>query len=315
MRLATVLIAALLSQGRALAQPAPVLLIEGADALAAARTRVERVDPRTLSTIVRVVGLDAPGPPVRVVLAEDGSEWARQVPPWAAGFAVGEADLVVLFASRSPVYPHDTLEDVLRHEIAHVLISRAAEGHPVARWFHEGLAVAVERPWDLEDRARLASAVLFGPRLGLTAIDALFAEDEAAQRRAYLLSTALVRHLMRAHGGDAPARVLREVARGRGFDLAVASVTGESLPGFEAGFWRSQRTWTTWVPFIASSTVLWLGVIALAALAVRRRRQRSRKVREGWATEEALREKDEPRPGHVDAEPEAAQTSRLGPRT
>ena len=117
---------------------------------------------------------------MRVVLAEDGSEWARQVPPWAAGFAIGEAGLVVLFPSRSPLYPHDTLEDVLRHEVAHVLISRAAAGHPVPRWFHEGLAVAVERPWDLEDRTRLASALLFGPRLGLMEIDAHFAGDEAA---------------------------------------------------------------------------------------------------------------------------------------
>src|SRR5262245_47117526 len=124
---------------------------------------------------------------MRVVLAGDTSEWARQVPPWAAGFAVGEAGLIVLFPSRSPVYPHDTLEDVLRHEVAHVLISRAAEGHAVPRWFHEGMAVAVERPWDLEDRTRLASALLFGPRIGVAAIDALFLGDEGSQQRAYVL--------------------------------------------------------------------------------------------------------------------------------
>ena len=298
MRLALVLIVALLTGGRALAQSPPELLIEAPTPLAAARTRLERLDRRPLSSIVRAVGLDAPGPPVRVVLAEDGSEWARQVPPWAAGFAIGEAGLVVLFPSRSPLYPHDTLEDVLRHEVAHVLISRAAAGHPVPRWFHEGLAVAVERPWDLEDRTRLASALLFGPRLGLMEIDAHFAGDEAAQQRAYVLSTALVRHLMREYGGDAPGRVLREAARGRSFDLAVASLTAQSLPRFEEEFWRGQRTWTIWLPLIVSSTALWLGVIALAALAVRRRRQRSRQIRERWANEENVQWEE---PGEVAA--------------
>lgn len=286
MRVALALLIGLLTTGGARAQPAPVLNIEGPAPLGPARTRVERVDPASLSTIVGIVGLDAPGAPIRVVLAEEASDWARQVPAWAAGFAIGEAGLVVLFPSRSPSYPHDTLEDVLRHEVAHVLIARAAGAQPVPRWFHEGLAVAVERPWDLEDRARLASALLFGPRLDLSAIDALFASSETAQRRAYLLSTALVQHLMREHGADAPARLLRDVGGGRSFDQAMVSVTARSVPRFEAEFWQSQRTWTTWVPFIASSTVLWLGVLGLAVLARRRRRQRSQQLRAGWASED-----------------------------
>lgn len=285
MRLAAALLTGLLISASGWAQSPPSLVIESPPELAAARARLEAFDSSPLSSIVRLVGLRSPGPPIRVVLAADDSEWARQVPPFAAGFAVGEAGLVVLFPSRSPVYPHDTLEDVLRHEIAHVLISRAANGQPVPRWFHEGLAVAVERPWDLEEGTRLASALVFGPRIGVTAIDELFLGGEGAQRRAYLLSTALVRHLLREQGSDAPARVLQEAARGRSFEFALASVTAQSLPVFEESFWRSQRTWTTWVPLIASSTVLWLCVIAIASLAVRRRRQRSRQIRERWERE------------------------------
>jgi MYXO-CTERM domain-containing protein len=286
MRPAAALLLGLLMSASAWAQSPPSLSIEGPPELAPASRRLEAFDLRPLSTIVRLVGLQSPGPPMRVVLTGDASEWARQVPPWAAGFAVGDRSLIVLFPARSPVYPHDTLEDVLRHEVAHVLISRAAEGHAVPRWFHEGLAVAVERPWDLEDRTRLVSTLLFGPRLGVTAIDALFLGDEGSQQRAYVLSAALVRHLIREHGSDAPARALREVARGRPFDIALASVTAQALPRFEDGFWRSQRTWTTWVPLIASSGVLWLGVIGLGALAVRRRRQRSRQIRDAWARED-----------------------------
>ena len=287
MRSALALLVVLLTASAIRAQGPPSFLIEAPPELAAARRRLETFDPQPLATIVRVVGLSSPGSPMRVVLGRDDDEWARQVPQWTAGFAVGSAGLIVLFPSRSPVYPHDTLEDVLRHEVAHVLISRAADGHPVPRWFHEGLAVAVERPWQLEDRTRLASTLLFGPRLGLGAIDELFAGDQGAQQRAYSLSAALVRYLIHERGSDAPANILRELARVQVFDTALATVTGQSVRELEAAFWDSQRTWTTWVPLIASSTVVWLGVIGLAALAVRRRRQRSRQLRRHWDDEEA----------------------------
>jgi hypothetical protein len=287
MRLALVVLLLLLTASSIRAQAPPSFFIEAPPELAAERRRLDAFDAQTLATIGRVVGLSSPGPPMRVVLGRDDDEWARQVPPWTAGFAVGSASLIVLFPSRSPVYPHDTLEDVLRHEVAHVLISRAAGGRPVARWFHEGLAVAVERPWNLEDRTRLASALLFGPRLGLAAIDGLFAGDEGAQQRAYSLSAALVRYLMHEQGTDAPARILREVSRGQPFGTALAIVTGQPVLDLEAAFWRSQRAWTTWVPLIASSTAIWFGVIGLAVLAVRRRRHRSRQLRRRWDDEEA----------------------------
>jgi hypothetical protein len=224
---------------------------------------------------------------MRVVLADTRSDIARQVPSFVAGFAIGEQGLIVLFPARSPGYPHDTLEDVLRHEIAHVLISRAAGGHDVPRWFHEGLAVAVERPWDFEDRRRLASALVFGPRLSLAAIDELFAGGEAAQARAYSLSAAVVRHLMAVYGDNAPARVLQEIARGRPFDDALAAVTAVPLPRLEAQFWDAQRAWTTWIPLVASSTVVWLAVIGLGVLALRRIRNRSLRIRQRWAEDEA----------------------------
>ncbi len=286
-RAATGLLVFCLTTARVFAQTPPALVIDAPPDLASARDRLDSYDIRPLSAIVRLVGLDAPGPPIRVVLAAEGSDAARQVTPWTAGFAIGEAGLIVLFPSRSPTYPHDTLEDVLRHEVAHVLISRAALGRPVPRWFHEGLAVAVERPWGLRDRSRLASEILFGPRLTLREIDELFSGDQGAQSRGYSLAAAVLRDLMNEHGVAAPGAILRTLADGRSFDEAVARVAGRSILVVEAEFWNRQRTWTLWIPLITSTTVLWLGVMGLAAFAVRRRRQRSDELRRRWDLEEA----------------------------
>src|SRR5437762_9236278 len=152
----TVLCAALL----ALAVPSssapsavPQLTIEAPPELAGARARLQSFDPSRLRGVMQLLRMSDPGPAIRVVLASDTSDWAHQVPSSIAGFAVGNDNLVVLFPSRSPTYPQDSLEDVLHHEVAHVLISRAANGRPVPRWFDEGLAMAAERTWSLLDEA------------------------------------------------------------------------------------------------------------------------------------------------------------------
>lgn len=275
----------LLVTAPAWAQAPPTLSIYAPPDLAAARSRMAAFDPRPLAGIIRTVGLDAAGPPIDVVLAGEDSDAARSASPWTAGFAIGNAGLIVLFPSRSPVYPHDTLEDVLRHEVAHVLISRAAGGQPVPRWFHEGLAVAVERPWDLEDRSRLLWELVAGPRLTLREIDALFDGPPSAQSRAYSLAAAFVRDFIREHGAAAPAGILRLVRDGEHFDAAVTRVAGRPLGVLEDGFWDRQRVWTVWVPFVTSGNVLWLLVIVVAALAVWRRRRQSKEIRRRWDEE------------------------------
>lgn len=280
-------VAAVLPAG---AQAPPELAIMAPAELAAARSRLEGFNRLPLAGIVRTVGLAEPGPPIQVVLAGEESEAARSVGAWIAGYALSNAGLVVLFPARSPVYPHDTLEDVLRHEVSHVLIARAAGGRDVPRWFHEGLSVAVERPWDFEDRSRLAWELIAGPRLRLREIDAMFEAGQAAQSRAYTLSAAFVHDLIREHGATAPAAILRLVRDDVPFERAVVTVAGRTLNGVEDEFWNRQRVWTVWVPFFTSGDAFWLLVIGVATLAVLVRRRRRAENRRRWDDEERARD-------------------------
>jgi hypothetical protein len=269
--------------------PVPQLNIEAPpqDAeLAAARSRLESFDSTRLRGVMRLVGLDHPGPAIRVVLASETSEWAHEVPPSTAGFAVGEDSLVVLFPSRSPTYPYDSLEDVLHHEVAHVLIARAAVGKPLPRWFQEGLAMAAERTWGLEDQARLLQELTFVQPTPLDQVNALFAEDEGARVRAYTLSGAFVRDLIRQHGSSAPADLLARMAAGASFDDAFAQVIGHGVAEEEAAFWNRHRFWTRWGPFLTTADALWMIVTLLAVYAIFRRRQQRAALRRKWEEEE-----------------------------
>jgi hypothetical protein len=268
------------------APPSPLLRIEAPPELAAVRTRLESFDPKRLTDIEQLVGLTDPGPTIPVVLATESSDWARQVSPWVAGFALDAADLVVLFPARSPGYPHDTFEDVLRHEVAHVLIRRSSGRQPVPRWFNEGVAMTAEHGWRFEDQTQLLYQLVLGSRISLSELNRLFGGDRNDQTRAYALAGAFVRDVFQRHGSAVAGEILIRVRRGAAFEIAFADVTGRTPAGAEAEFWQGQRIWSTWVPLITSSATLWTAVTLLAILAIRRRRQKNAEIEKQWEEEE-----------------------------
>lgn len=264
----------------------PELEIQAPAEFGAVRTRLESLDRQRLQDVARLVGITGTWPAIRVVLAAENSDLASGIPPWISGYAVGEENLVVLFPARSPSYPSDTLEDVLRHEVAHVLLWRASGGRPVPRWFNEGLATAAEREQKFKDQTELLFQLVTGSRPELADLNRLFTGGQNDQNRAYALSGALVRSVLQQYGSTAGGEILSRVRSGALFEDAFRDVTGLPPENLAAEFWQRQRIWSTWVPIIGSSTTLWLGVTALALLAIYRRRRRNREIEERWAKEE-----------------------------
>ena len=264
----------------------PKLLIEGPAEFASIRKRLESMEPERFADIARLLGVTEEGPPIQVILANENSNFARSVSSWIAGFAVGESNLVVIFPARSPSYPSRTLDDVVRHEIAHVLIRRAAGGEPVPRWFNEGLSMVVERERRFADQTQLLYQLMSGSRTSLDQIDRLFSGGQNDQTRGYALAGAFVHDLLERYGSDSGAEILMRVRRGAAFNDAVRETTGATLGAMEAEFWKRQRIWTTWLPIIGSSTTLWLAVTFLALLAIYRRRRRNREIEERWEKED-----------------------------
>ena len=261
------------------------LRIEAPPGLAAERSRMESLDLKRMEDVIRLVGSKGTGPPIHIELVPGSSDMARSVAPWIAGFARQEN--VVIFPSRSPSYPDNTLDDVLRHEIAHVLIWRASSGRPIPRWFNEGLATAAERR-GFRDQTQLFLHLASGSSMSLRELDRLFEGGQADQTRAYLLSGALVQYLLSEHGETTGARILDLVGKGASFETAFTDVTGRSPATAEVEFWKRQRVWTTWIPILFSQEALWMAITLLAILAIHRRRKRNAERRRRWEEEEKL---------------------------
>jgi hypothetical protein len=264
----------------------PELVVVAPARLAQAAERVRGFDRSRLATAMELTGLDRPGPPIRVVLATETSPEARAMPYWVAGYARGAEGVVVLFPARAPTYPDDSLEGLLHHEVAHVLLTRATRGRQVPRWFNEGVATAAGHAWGFGDRTRFGLELLRGGRVPLDDLDRRFAGGGAEAASAYAVAGAFVRDLLRRHGPGVTGDILRRVGAGESFSRAFYGATGVTRFAAEASFWRRQTFWGRWVPFLTSSVALWIAVTALALWAFKRRRDRDLALAAAWEAEE-----------------------------
>jgi hypothetical protein len=264
----------------------PRLLIEAPPRFEPIAVRLRSLDPSRLAGVARLVGLTRTGPPIRVILAAEGSGPAVLVSPWVSGYAVSDRGLVVLMPQRVPRYPDSSIEDLLRHEVAHVLIARAAGHRPLPRWFHEGLAMIAGGSWGLDDRSRLTLALLADRPVSLAELEIRFGGGRGEVNRAYAVAGAFVRDLFERSGRQAASAILSGVARGLSFEEAFGAATGTSLAAAESAFWSRQTFWYRWVPVLTSSATVWMLVTLLALWAIRRRRARDAALRRGWEAEE-----------------------------
>ena len=285
---AVVLALAMLVAGavRPAAQPRlPVLEIDAPASLRTVAERVARFPLSGLADAMRLAGLTDPGPPIDVVLIAEDSELARGTPSWISGFADAERSLVVLFPGRTRLYPTDSLEALLQHEVAHVLFSRAARGRPIPRWFNEGLALAAERPVGFEDRSRVAWTRIRHGEISMADLERLFTGGPAATRRAYAVSSALVGDVLDRHGDAVAGRILAGLGRDRSFPRAFQEATGEPLEAAVDRFWR-RPVWIRWVAFAGQPFYQWMVITVLALCAIYAHRRRRAEQRRRWEEEE-----------------------------
>ncbi|HEX5718187.1 MAG TPA: hypothetical protein VF179_18645 [Thermoanaerobaculia bacterium] len=283
-----ILFFALLLPALAAAQRPPELIVQAPPSLERAAAKVRAVEPGRLLDAMRLVGLEDPGPPIQVLLGPEGSDLAM-VPPWVSGYAFSEEGVIVLLPARAPSYPDSSLEELLRHEVAHVLVARAAGGRPLPRWFHEGLAMIAGLSWGLDDRSQLTLTLVGDGEVSLERLEQEFRGGRGAAQGAYAIAGAFANDLLRRHGDDAAARVLAEVARGLSFEDAFQRATGTSLAEAERAFWKRQTLWYRWVPLLTSSVTLWLLITLLAIWAMGKRRARDAAQRRMWEEEEERR--------------------------
>jgi hypothetical protein len=258
------------------------IVVSAPSSLSSYADRIRRIDQAALRNALARAGLELPSE-VRVTLVPEADTAANAVPDWVVGLAWGSRDIVI-FPERVLSYPYDSLESVVRHEVAHLALNARAGDAPLPRWFHEGVATSVDSGWQTSARFQLLLAMLARP--DTAELTRLFvSQSESETKRAYLLSALLVHDLRERHGPAMPGAVVRRVASGMSFDDAFRAESGTTPDAAADAAWAGYRRWTAWVPAVTSPSAAWTLILVLAFVAFAAQRLRRARRRRLWDEE------------------------------
>ncbi|MGD8698010.1 MAG: peptidase MA family metallohydrolase [Gemmatimonadales bacterium] len=202
---------------------------------------------------------------------------APGVPDWSGGIAFPEGDRIVLptFAPRAGGLP---LPVVLRHELAHVALSRYL-GSGVPRWFHEGYAQLASGSWGAKNAWTLRLHIAAGRTPSLESLSLDFRTGRIAADQAYMLSYTAVEYLQRLGGSRGFARLLQAWTEAGDLDAAIRRTYGLTLGQFERMWRRDVARRFGWLLVLAQTAVYWtLLTIILLVMGYWKRRRDKRKL-------------------------------------
>ncbi len=230
---------------------------------------------------------------VRVVVARSPGEMATLAPPnapypdYAAGVAYPEIGLVLL--TNTPVHPNSAqdLNEVFRHELAHVALEDAVGGRPVPRWFNEGFAVLASGETSFMRMQSLFTATVSGNLLSLAQLERTFPSNESEANIAYAQAADVVRFLVKREERHRFRGLVSRLRDGETMDSALLNSYGEETATLESE-WRDEvsRRYTVY-PVLFSGSLIWAGTLGLFAVGWRKKKRKASATLARWTREEA----------------------------
>lgn len=209
-------------------------------------------------------------------------------PSYASGVAYSRLHLVLISMLAPRGGDATDLDQVFRHELAHVALEDAVGGHHVPVWFNEGLAIGLAGENTMDRQKVLGTASISGKLLPLAELDRSFPSDHFEVGIAYAESADFLMFLRKRSDQLRFASMLQRVREGQAFDRALADAYGSDLRKLEFQ-WRGEvdRRYSV-IPLLAGGGILWVGVIGALGWGYMKKRRRAKAILAKWAVEEAI---------------------------
>jgi hypothetical protein len=180
------------------------------------------------------------------------------------------------------------LDEVFRHELAHIALEDATLGQHVPAWFNEGLAVGFAGENGLDRQKVLGTATINGTLLPLADLDRGFPRNPSEVNIAYAESVDFLKFLQARTDRLRFAATIQRVREGQAFERAIADAYGSDLRKLEFQ-WRTEveRRYSV-IPLLAGGGILWVGVIGALGWGYAKKRRRATAILARWAEEEAI---------------------------
>ncbi len=230
---------------------------------------IVRVAP-TVADMARLAPVDAPPP------------------EWASGVSYNGMHFVLLSMLAPRGAEAVNLDEVFRHELAHVALEDAVQGKHVPLWFNEGLAIYLSNEQSLERTKILWNATLSGTLIPLSDIDRSYPREHAGVNIVYAESADFMRYLLRKSDRMRFAALIDRVREGEPFERAAAEAYGADLRRLEFEWRGDLEHRFSIIPVLTGGGLIWVLVIGALVAAYVRRRRRTKAILARWEREEAI---------------------------
>ena len=287
-----IVILALGTSSTSLAQNLDIFKIEAPDAELFERTRRTLIPAK--AELAELLGQELTDT-IRVYIAPTRHDFDTAtyggIPDWGVGVAIPSKNFISVL---SPVKEQFDLpfEEVLRHELAHIALSKRVNGFRIPRFMDEGFAMMFAHQWGFGDDIIIAKAQLTGSLLTLAEIDWVNMLNSDEARIAYAQSYQGVKLIFDQFGAETFRDLLDGFAEGKPRDLVFREVLGANFDDFDKIFAKYVSENYHWLMIFTDPIFLWIGaalIIIIGYLLIRRRKKDYYKK---WEEEEKLESTD-----------------------
>ena len=233
---------------------------------------------------------------ITVFLASSEEEFNRyagfQPPDWGAGLALLDENRIVI---KSPKYlpVNKSFRELIGHELAHVMLHRAAGGRWLPRWIHEGLAMYVSGEWRIGQDILVARVVWTGRLMNLTELEDLTTFNGAEAQLAYTESYLAISRLLKRTDPLVLSDLLALYRENKDFHRSWKATLGVDYGTWAANWYSSVSHQYHLFIFVFDSEVFWIVLtIGFILLIIIKKRQNAR-VRRRWKRDEMLHPPDD----------------------
>jgi len=243
--------------------------------------KVRSVCDRDLPVLTRELGMDAMRP-IEIRVEDDITPYRRSLgsslPEWGVAFAVMEEQVIVVDVKRA-TRAWNSLDQVIPHELSHLLIAQRVPLVHFPIWFLEGLAQWQAGEWSMVDSWQLMNSVWGNDTPRLWQLVDSYPTYEAQARTAYRISYAAFTGLFDDGIHHLP-EFLDAVKRYASFDQAFDDYFGVDVNTFALEFhhdlqqrYRSRLLFFQDGPLFSALAVIFL-LVGLRFYLIKRRRLR-----------------------------------------
>lgn len=226
---------------------------------------------------------------IRIVLAPNEQYFHKltggAIPEWGVG-AASKTDRIIYLISPRNGPSHARVEQVLMHEMTHILLGIYLNDRELPRWFDEGLAMWISKDARFWDQIRFSRALITGQAVPLDAIDEVlkFRKDKAAL--AYWESQSAVQYIEDQFGYETIPALLRAVNYSKNWNEAFKSVMQISEASFQDQWMLAMQKRYKWSFILDQRLLLSLFFIVFFLSAYIYKKNQARKQIQLWEDEE-----------------------------